>query len=191
MPVVPPLTSSGSRALKRPRPVPKPVRDAIRLMVYGKPDDPDGRPLAFIEAGRETGVKPDVMRRYLDRPAVIALLRRERRAYREALCGGNEGALRRVRDTAENSMAVVAAVRQLETMSADDAGRASGESSPQHFQINLISRVEQPPPVTIEGRATPADRFIAKPGVRVPYATGRLEAKSDPPANPIFKPFRP
>src|SRR5271165_5834615 len=101
MPSVPPLTSSASREMKRPQPIPKPVREAIRLMVYGKPDDPDGRPLPFGDAARASGVKPDVMRRYLDLPAVIALFRRERRAYREALCGGNEGALRRVRDTAE------------------------------------------------------------------------------------------
>jgi hypothetical protein len=51
------------------------------------------RAFTFIEAAHETGIKPDVMRRYLDRPEVRALLLAERRAFRAAICGGNEGAL--------------------------------------------------------------------------------------------------
>jgi hypothetical protein len=40
MPVIAPLTSYGSRDVeKNPRPVPKAVRDAIVMMVYGKPDE--------------------------------------------------------------------------------------------------------------------------------------------------------
>ena len=40
MPVIAPLTSYGSRDVeKKPRPVPKAVRDAIVMMVYGKPDE--------------------------------------------------------------------------------------------------------------------------------------------------------
>jgi hypothetical protein len=85
-------------------------------MVYGHPDDPDCRAFTFIEAAHETGIKPDVMRRYLDRPDVRAQLLSERRAFRAAICGGNEGALLRVRETAQNGMAVVAAVRALEEL---------------------------------------------------------------------------
>ena len=177
MPIVPPLTSSAGRELKRPRPIPKPVYDAMRLMIYGRPSDPDGRPLTFTEVG----VKADVMRRYLDRPAVIALLRRERRAYREALCGGNEGALRAIRDASKNDMARVAAVRQLETMNAEEAGGSTGEGSPQSFSINIISR--SPDPVTIEGRTIPAPRSAA------PYALA--EPEPEPPAEPIFQWRRP
>ena len=94
-PIIPPLTSSASRDLKRPRPIPKKVGAAIVMMVRGLPDDEDQRPLSFIAAAKAAGIGPDTMRRYLDRPEVIVMLRRERRAYREALCGGNEGARRR------------------------------------------------------------------------------------------------
>jgi hypothetical protein len=87
-------------------------------MVYGHPDDPDCRAFTFIEAAHETGIKPDVMRRYLDRPEVRALLLAERRAFRTAVCSGNENALLRVRETAQNAMAVVAAVRALEELEA-------------------------------------------------------------------------
>jgi hypothetical protein len=89
--------------MKRPQPIPPKLREAIGLMVYGHPDDPDCRAFTFIEAAHETGIKPDVMRRYLDRPEVRALLLAERRAFRAAICGGNEGALLRVRETAHAS----------------------------------------------------------------------------------------
>jgi hypothetical protein len=48
MPSISPITASGSRDLKRPRPVPKLVREAIKLMVHGLPDDPDGKPIDFV-----------------------------------------------------------------------------------------------------------------------------------------------
>jgi hypothetical protein len=89
-------------------------------MVCGRPEDPGGKPLDFIEAGKLAGIKPDVARRYLDRPDVIALLRAERRAFREAVCAGNESGLRKVRDTSENGMAVIGAVRALEQIGEDD-----------------------------------------------------------------------
>jgi hypothetical protein len=108
--------SSASRELMRPRPIPAKVREAISLMVYGRLDDPDCRAITFIEAAHETGIKPDVMRRYLDRPEVRTLLLRERRAFRAAICSGNEAALQKVRDTAANGMAVVSAVRALEEL---------------------------------------------------------------------------
>jgi hypothetical protein len=92
-------------------------------MVYGHPDDVDCGALTFVEAADATGIKPDVMRRYLDRPEVRALLLAERRAFRTAICGGNEGALLRVRETAQNGMAVVAAVRALEELEAPRDGR--------------------------------------------------------------------
>ena len=63
------------------------------------------------------------MRRYLDRPEVRALLLAERRAFRTAICGGNKGALLRVRETARNGMAVVAAVRALEELEGSRDGR--------------------------------------------------------------------
>ena len=115
MPDNPPLTASGPRdPQKRPRPIPGPVREAIKLMVRGRPEDPDGKPLDFIEAAKIADVKPDVMRRYLDRENVRTFLRSERSAFREAICAGNEASLRRVRDSSANGMVTVAAVRTLE-----------------------------------------------------------------------------
>ncbi len=179
--------------MKRPQLIPKPVREAIKLMVYGKPDDPDGRPLTFIETAPVVGVKPDTLRRYLDKPAVIALLRRERRAFRESLCAGNESALGRVRDTAENAMAVVASVRQLEAMNADDATRQPGEVVPQRFAINIVTRIE---PATAEGRSVPAARppYLADREAYSPAPPAEIEAIPEPapaPEEPIFKWRRP
>ena len=123
MPILPPLTSSAGREMKRPRPIPPKLREAIGLMVYGHLEDPDCRAFTFIEAAHQMGIKPDVMRRYLDRPEVRALLLAERRAFRTAICGGNKGALLRVRETARNGMAVVAAVRALEELEGSRDGR--------------------------------------------------------------------
>jgi hypothetical protein len=115
-----PLTAAGDRQ-KRPQPVAKNVRDAIKLMVFGRLDDPGCKPLDFIAAARECGIKPDVMRRYLDRPQVRALLMAERRAFRAAICASNEAALLDIRNNAVNAMARIGAIRQLEQMETTDA----------------------------------------------------------------------
>ncbi|MFL6302006.1 MAG: hypothetical protein ACJ72H_00560 [Candidatus Sulfotelmatobacter sp.] len=126
MPYNPPLAASGSREPKRAQAIPKRVKKMIECMVRGREDDPDAKPLDFIEAGRIAGLKPDVARRWLDRPHVISALRSERKAYREAICAGNEGALARVRDTSENGVAIVNSVRQLETMNEPRASDGVG-----------------------------------------------------------------
>jgi hypothetical protein len=123
MPTNPPLTASGRREPARPRSLRRNVREAIGYMVFGRLDDPDCAPLNFIEAAKLAGIKPDVMRRWLDRAPVRALLRSERRAFREAIRAGNEAALQRVRDESANGMCVVAAVRGLEQISEDPHGR--------------------------------------------------------------------
>jgi hypothetical protein len=104
------------------------VKTAILLMVYGDPARPD-EPIDFIAAARLAGVQPDAMRRWLHRPAAASMLRAERRAYRLALCAGNESALARVRDRSENSMAVVKSVQVLNEMEVEETARRSG---PQH-----------------------------------------------------------
>ena len=129
MPSLPPLTAAGPRGLKCPRPIPAGVKAAIRLMVYGRLDDPDWNPLSFIEAAKIAGIAPDNMRRYLDRADVRALLLSERRAFRAALCAGNEGALAHVRDKGQNAMAIVAAVRALEQLDTECEAR-TGSGGP-------------------------------------------------------------
>src|SRR5688572_30640321 len=116
MPANPPLATSGSRDpdRQRPRPIPRPIRRAIEIMVRGKPDDPDCKPLSFVEAAKLCDVRPDIMRRWLDRSEVRRFLLAERRAFRDTVCAGNELALQRVRDRSANGMAICAAVRGLE-----------------------------------------------------------------------------
>jgi hypothetical protein len=146
--------------MKRPRPIPPKLREAIGLMVYGHPDDPDCRAFTFIEAAHETGIKPDVMRRYLDRPDVRALLLAERRAFRAAICGGNEGALLRVRETAQNGMAVVAAVRALEELETPRHGpgvsvTVNNATAVGAFKPGYIIKLREPPAASPELEALP------------------------------------
>jgi hypothetical protein len=171
MPTNPPLTASGSRELKRLRPIPRPVRTAITLMVYGKIEDPDCAPLDFITAAKLSGIKPDVMRRWLDRAEVRALLRSERRAFREAICAGNEAALQRVRDKSANGMVTVAAVRALEQIDEAEPHRRGPQESP-HVTIRIvqvaapaaasITTIEAKPVLEVE----PLERYDAE-GFRV------------------------
>jgi hypothetical protein len=161
MPSNPPLTASGSRELKRPRPIPKVVRDAVNLMVFGRLDDPDCAPLNFIEAAKIAGIKPDVMRRWLDRAEIRALLRSERRAFREAICAGNEAALQRVRDKSANGMCVVASVRALEQIGDDPHSRGVAPESP-HITINIVPPPASSPPMKVVERLPepePAERY--------------------------------
>jgi hypothetical protein len=144
--------------------MPPKLREAIGLMVYGHPDDSDCRALTFIEAAHETGIKPDVMRRYLDRPDVRALLLSERRAFRAAICGGNEGALLRVRETAHNGMAVVAAVRALEELETPRHGPGVSvtvnNATAVGFKPGYVVRLrnyDKPAPALPEHDAPPAD----------------------------------
>jgi hypothetical protein len=125
MPITQPITAS-TREPAKPRPIPRAVRDMLKIMVYGKADDPNCQPLTFIDAAKECGIKPDMARRYLDRADVRSLLMGERRTFRAAIAAGNEAALERVRRTSANGMCVVAAVRTLEALDEDDARQQRG-----------------------------------------------------------------
>jgi hypothetical protein len=178
MPTIPALTASGSRELKRPRPIPRRVRDVITLMVYGRLDDEDCKPLDFIEAAKIAGLKPDQMRRWLDRAPVRALLRSERQAFRAAICAGNEQALQRVRDKSLNGMATVAAVRALEQIDETEPRNRGADVSP-HLTIQIIQPPVAPaPPVTIEHAEPEPPRD--SDGYRIDPATGER----------IFDPYR-
>jgi hypothetical protein len=85
-----PFASSAPRQPDRqkPRPIPADVKATIHLMIWGRDDNPDALPLDLIAACAATGVKPYRMRRYLDRPGVIAHLRAEHRKFREVVCCG-------------------------------------------------------------------------------------------------------
>jgi hypothetical protein len=92
------------------------VKAVIHLMVWDDDANPDALPLDLIAACTAANVKAYRIRRYLDRPAVIAHLRAEHRKFREVVCCGNTAALRKVRDCSPNGMAIVAATRALDGM---------------------------------------------------------------------------
>ena len=144
-----PFASSAPRQpdRQRARPIPADVKAVIHLMVWGDDANPDALPLDMIAACAAAGVKPYRMRRYLDRPAVIAHLRAEHRKFREVVCSGNTAALRKVRDTSENGMAIVASVRALDGMQGEDAARADAPSP--GVTIRIINEAPQPAPIDI------------------------------------------
>jgi hypothetical protein len=157
MPVIAPLTSSGSRDLeKKPRPLPKHVKAMFGYMVRGAPGDEDCLPLSFIAAGRLAGIAPDVARRWLDRPETRAFLRSERAAFRAAICASNEAHLQRLRES-PNGMVGIRAIAMLETIDSADQTRATGQVT----QPGLIIVLQAPAatkatPPTIDVSPTPA-----------------------------------
>lgn len=153
MPDIAPLASSGKTepAKRRPAPIRKDVKAAIALMVLGREDDPDCKPLTMIEAAKGANMAPDILRRWLDRPNVRAHLLDRRRAFRTAICAGNELSLLDVRDNALNSMARIAAVRTLEQLHTDDPARKPG-SGQQTPGITIIIRNEAPAPPAAAGQ---------------------------------------
>jgi hypothetical protein len=177
MPTNPPLTASGSRELKRPRPIPRRVRDVITLMVYGRADDEDCKSIDFIEAAKLVGLHPDQMRRWLDRADVLALLRRERKACRAAINAGNPRALQRVRDKSKNDMAVVASVRQLEM--SDQADLHGPAVTSPHMTIVIQQAPASPNPKIIDHEPAPPPPD--------PYRPSR---EFDDEGHPIFNPFK-
>jgi hypothetical protein len=185
MPINPPLRASGSRELNRPRPIPKAVRDAITLMVYGKIEDPDCAPVDFITAAKLSGIKPDVMRRWLDRAPVRALLRSERRAFREAICAGNEAALQRVRDKSANGMVTVAAVRALEQIDEVDSMHRRGPQESPHVTIRILNVQPSPAPNPETIEHSPAPEL--EPAVPKRDADGFLVDRD---GRRVFDPFR-
>jgi hypothetical protein len=148
-----PYASSGPREpSKRPRPIPKVVKAACLLMVYGAEEDDDGKPIDFITAAKRVGMRPDTLRRYLARPQVIAFLRAERRTFRDVVLAGQERALQMVRDGNghANPMARVAAARALSQLEDEAPGATGPRTSP---GVTIIIR--QPDPVTAAIDVTP------------------------------------
>jgi hypothetical protein len=145
-----PFASSAPRQpdRQRPRPIPVDVKAVIHLMVWGDDANPDALPLDLIAACAVAGVAAYRMRRYLDRPAVIAHLRAEARKFREVICCGNAAALRKVRNESPNGLAVVASVRALAGLQAEEAGRASGPSP------GIVLNIHPPAPAIVD--ITPA-----------------------------------
>jgi hypothetical protein len=111
---------------ERRKTLPPAVKDAIRLMIWGNPEDPDAGPLEFDAAAKVAKIKPYLLRRKLDTPAARAFIRAERALFRSVICMRNEHVLAEVRDRSPNSMARVAAVKTLENLEEEHHGTSRG-----------------------------------------------------------------
>jgi hypothetical protein len=137
-----PFAASGPRSpTERPRQIPPSVRAAALKMIYEGCD--------FVVAAQASGLRPDTMRRWLHRPELVGFLRRERAAFRQAICSGNEHALAAIRDEpAGNAMAKVNAIRTLEALGEGAALRSSEVPSP-GVTIRILNIVPQPAPIDV------------------------------------------
>jgi hypothetical protein len=183
MPPIP--VRASDRELRRPRPLPKRVQKACLLMIYGNPDDgDDAKPLDFVAAAKLAGVQPPLMRKWLDRPAAIQFIRRERAVFRRFLCSANELALANIRDRGQNDAARVRSVLALEQIDAVSVIQNRGQAQTPGVVIQIIQppapAIEPKPVATIEHapQAAEPERFDAD-GYRV-----------DEYGQPVFDPAR-
>jgi hypothetical protein len=165
MPISTPIAASGHLPKRETR-VPKHVKTAILAMIEDGCD--------FIAAARLVGLKPDSMRRWLGRAETLSYLREQRKRFRASVCAGNEYALAEIRDTAENSVARVNAVKVLEQIDENaDPRHASNTIVPgvtlrivnvvapsaQRPTIDVTPRAAAPEPQPIETDADPIFRL--------------------------------
>lgn len=141
-----PVAASGARSPERSRRIPKAVRSACLMMIHEAVD--------FITAAKANGIKPDTMRRWLHRPEVVSLIRRERAAFRMALCAANEAVLAQIRDKGENAMARVRAVQVLEGIEDSEIAKPGNGAQTPGITIRVVNVVQDQPARTID--ATPA-----------------------------------
>jgi hypothetical protein len=189
-----PLAAAPSRSLEpRPKPIPAGVRAACLMMIY--------EPTDFIAAAKANGLKPETLRRWLHRPEVIGLLRKERAAFRAAICAGNERVLADIRDTSENAMARVHSIKALEGLDAEAVARQPGQVTP-GITIRVVHQQAAPPPsgpvidVTppVPAVVIPVPRAIAQPVPRHDAAGHRVDDRGRPVderGNPIFQAPKP
>jgi hypothetical protein len=165
MPAITPIRAS-SREPKSERPVPVAVKRACLLMIYGDAAaGADATPLSFIQAAQVAGLRANILRKWLDKPAVIQFIRRERALFRRALCCGNEAALAAIRDGGQNAAASVRAVLALEQIDAVDSinSRTDGNTPGVVIVISAPRPAPEPvidaKPVAVEHSPDPVFQF--------------------------------
>jgi hypothetical protein len=140
-----PFAASGPREpTQRPRQIPPAVRGAVLKMIY------DGCDL--VVAAQASGLRPDTMRRWLHRPELVGFLRKERAAFRQALCAGNERALAQIRDESDNAMAKVNSIKCLEDMNEESSLRRSSDMPSPGVTIRILNMSSSPAPIDITPR---------------------------------------
>jgi hypothetical protein len=136
--------NSQKRSLKRG--VSGKLAVAIERMVeLGEPWD---------EAARAAGMTVRAMRKALEKKHVISAVRARRAAFREGACAGNVAKLVELRDTAENSMARLGAIKTLEGMvDTDDEQSLRAATVP--GIIIVVGQGPLPPGLTIAPQPAP------------------------------------
>jgi len=98
----------------------------------------DGLP--FTHVFQKLGIPERTAYRWMREPAVIAAIKGEERVLRSSARSGNILALKRIRDTSDNSLAVVQAVKALEQLADQEQGTAPpGQSRGYVIVINAPS----------------------------------------------------
>lgn len=98
----------------------------------------DGLP--FTHVFQKLGIPERTAYRWMREPAVLAAIKAEEKVLRSSARAGNIHALQRVRDTSDNSLAVVQAVKALEQLADQEQGSAApGQSRGYVIVINAPS----------------------------------------------------
>jgi hypothetical protein len=106
------------------------LADAITRMVEsGTPWD---------EAARQAGLTTRSMRLSLQKPWVLAHLRRQRQVLAETICAANPQRLASIRDSDKNMAASVRAVSELEVIAGSWAQRGTGEQTMPGMIIRIV-----------------------------------------------------
>jgi hypothetical protein len=138
-----PFAATGPRApTERPRQIPQSVRAAALKMIHEGCD--------LVLAAQASGLRPDTLRRWLHRPELVGFLRRERAAYRQAICAGNEHALKSIRDEpGGNAVAKVNSIKCLEDMNEEGSLRRSSDVPSAGVTIRILNIAPQPAPIDV------------------------------------------
>lgn len=128
--------SSSLPAIAQQKPLDKPkkngkritpkVAELIRIMVE------DG--LRYTEAATPAGLSVRKARQALEKPHVLAELKRRKEVFRAQICGGNILRLAQIRDAA-NNMPAVNAIKELERLGETDTNRPSNAAVSPGFVI--------------------------------------------------------
>src|ERR1700722_1171912 len=113
--------------------VPAKVKVALDLLF----NDPNAD---LASAAAAVGMPTNRLRDQLKLPHVRRYATQERAAFVEALCCGDPGALKEIRDTSPNAMARVAAIRQAEQLKSDldNPARAAAGQQPAPGLVVII-----------------------------------------------------
>jgi hypothetical protein len=138
-----PFAASGPCSqTERLRQIPQSVRAAALKMIYEGCD--------LVAAAQASNLRPDTLRRWLHRAELVGFLRRERAAFRQAICSGNEHRLVQIADEpGGNAMAKVNAIKCLEDMNEEGLLRRTNELPSPGVTIRILNIAPQPAPIDV------------------------------------------